>query len=130
MADTDGSIGFRPVGGADNVANHFPLFRRRSAAEFVTLTCGSIDCMPPDSLLGLDTLDRWVGRRDIGMFSLSLDICLLQRWGLMVVLSVDCDISRAMLFFRRGFNFFQAAFETVDESTGLRIERTLGRFPL
>jgi hypothetical protein len=100
-----------------------------------------VGCAPPDAFrLALDTLDGWMGRRDVfsspraGIFSLSLDIRLLLRWGLLkliVAILAGCDESHGMLRFWRGWtNFFPVALETLDGSIGLRIERAVGRFLL
>jgi hypothetical protein len=100
-----------------------------------------VGCAPPDTFrLALDTLDGWMGRRDVfsspraGIFSLSLDIRLLLRWGLLkliVIILTNYNKSHEMLrFWRKWTNFFSITLETLDGLIGLRIERTIGRFLL
>lgn len=105
-ADTDCCTGVGPADGADDVPSPLSiLFRRLSVLDgiFVSFTCRSVDCAPPDALLlGLETLDEWMGRRSVlfrpraGLFSLGLDIRLLLRGrmvGSMVSFSAACDAS-------------------------------------
>lgn len=89
LADRCCWIGFRNADGADDVPNFpFRLFRLRSVFgdNFISFTCTSVDRGLPDAFpLALDTLDKWIVRRDVlselpeDVFCLSVDIRVLLR---------------------------------------------------
>ena len=99
------------------------LFRHRSVVgdSFVPFICSS-DRLAP----GLETLDEWIGLRDVGTSSLNIRWFL--RWGMlgsMVAFSGGCDTSCMKPTFRRGVGFFADALETLDGSVGPRTERVV-----
>lgn len=101
LAGVSSSVDLGPADGADDVRGLISrLLRRRSGVgSFSPFTYSPVDRLPPD----LETLNRWIGRKDVGMTSLTLDSRLLLGRGTLgsiAAFSADTGASYEMLIFR------------------------------
>lgn len=84
-------MAFLPVDGDDNLPKLFSPFSR-VGGSFVLSLRSPVGRFPP----GLQTLDEWIGRREAGIASLTLDAYLLLDLGTVesvVLLSATCNVS-------------------------------------
>ena len=96
-----GSDAFSSVDAANDMpklSSRFSRCGRIADNNFVS----SIRSLAGSFLSGLETLDEWIGRRERGTVSLTLEACFLLCLGmleLVVVFSAACEISHGMLIF-------------------------------
>lgn len=127
----DCCIALLPVDGFDDVSKLSSLVSRCLPAsdDFVLSLRSLVGCFPA----GLETLDEWIGRREAGITSLTLNACLLLDSGgpeSVVVLSASCDAPHGKLIFWRGLRLLLGALETFAGSTGPRIDLAVDCFRL
>ena len=128
----DCCIAFLPVDGVDDRPKLYSLFSRCVPVvngSFVPSLRSLVGRFPPS----LETLDEWIGRREAGIASLTLNTCLLLDSGVMesvIVFSTACDASHGTLIFWRGLRLLLGALETFAGFIGLRIDLVVNCFRL
>ena len=99
----DGFDAFLSIDAANDMPNLSSPFNRCGPIvddDFVSSTRSPAGWVLP----GLETLDEWIGRREEGTESLTLEACFLLFLGMLewvVVFSTTCEVSRGMLIFCR-----------------------------
>lgn len=125
-------IAFLPVDGVDDVPKLYSLFSR--CVPVVNISFMPSLRRPVGRFLpGLETLDKWIGRREAGIVSLTLNACLLLDSGVLesvVVFSAAFDVPYGTLIFWRGLSLLLGALEIFAGSTGLRIDLVVDCFRL
>ncbi len=91
----------------------------------------SLDSLLSRFLPGLETLNKWIERREADIISLTLKAYLLLNsgvLGLVFVFPVDCNASHGALIFQRGLRLLPCLLDTFTRSTGLRIDLVVDYF--
>lgn len=126
----DCCIAFLPVDGVNNLPDLFSLLRWDMPAvgeNLVLPLCGPVSRF----LLGLQIPDEWIGRREAGIASLTLNARLLLGLGAVesiVISAAACGGSHETLNCRRELRFLLYTLETFAGSTGLRIDLAVDCF--
>ncbi len=126
----DCCINSLPIDGVDNLPSLFSLFCQGVQAvgeNFVLSSRSPVSRFPP----GLQTPAEWVGQREAGIASLTMNACLLLDLGALesiVIFSAVCGGSHKTLNFWRELRLLLDALEAFAGSTGLRIDLAIDCF--